>query len=214
MRVGLATPGARGRGATLIEFALALLLGLMPMVLGILQVAALLVAKNTLNLATFMAARQGSVLGADPGAMQRELARALVPLYVRSSRDGVAPADTVAAAYAAALIDVEALDSLVVLNPTRADLARLAELRNGSRVIPNDSIEFRSAEARAANVLTIQVVHCQPLVVPLVGPALAAALTWLDSDPRHQRCLAVGRAPIVARASLVMQSDVHADALR
>ena len=214
MRVGLATPGARGRGATLIEFALALLLGLMPMVLGILQVAALLVAKNTLNLATFMAARQGSVLGADPGAMQRELARALVPLYVRSSRDGVAPADTVAAAYAAALIDVEALDSLVVLNPTRADLARLAELRNGSRVIPNDFIEFRSAAARAANVLTIQVVHCQPLVVPLVGPALAAALTWLDSDPRHQRCLAVGRAPIVARASLVMQSDVHADALR
>ena len=214
MRVGLATPGARGRGATLIEFALALLLGLMPMVLGILQVAALLVAKNTLNLATFMAARQGSVLGADPGAMQRELARALVPLYVRSSRDGVAPADTVAAAYAAALIDVEALDSLVVLNPTRADLARLAELRNGSRVIPNDSIEFRSAAARAANVLTIQVVHCQPLVVPLVGPTLAAALTWLDSDPRHQRCLAVGRAPIVARASLVMQSDVHADALR
>ena len=214
MRLGFATSGAPERGATLIEFALALLLGVMPVVLGILQVAALLVVKNTLNLATFMAARQGSVLGANPGAMNRELARALVPLYVRSSRGGVAPADAVAAAYAAALIDVETLDSLVVLNPTRADLARHGELRHGSRVIPNDSIEFRSPALRAANVLTIQVVHCQPLVVPVVGPALAAALSWLDSDPRHQRCLAVGRAPILARASLVMQSDVHADALR
>ncbi|HVO09083.1 MAG TPA: TadE/TadG family type IV pilus assembly protein, partial [Burkholderiaceae bacterium] len=47
----------RQRGATLIEFSLALLLGLLPMVLGILQVAALLVAKNELNLAAFLAAR-------------------------------------------------------------------------------------------------------------------------------------------------------------
>ena len=214
MRLGLASSGARERGATLIEFALALLLGVMPMVLGILQVAALLVARNTLHLATFMAARQGSVLGAEPTAMKSELARALVPLYVRASREGVSPVAAVTVAYGAALADVETLDSLAVLNPTRDDLARIGELRGGHRVIPNDSIEFRSAAVRAANVLTIEVTHCQPLVVPLVGPALVAALIWLDHNPRHQRCLAAGRAPIVARASLVMQSDVRADALR
>jgi hypothetical protein len=202
------------RGATLIEFALTLALGVLPLVLGILQMAALMVAKNELNLATFMAARQGTVSGAGPAAMQRELARSLVPLYTRARRDGVAAYPDVAAAYSAALADVTTLDSVQVLNPTRAALDRVGIIRGGQRVIPNDSIEYRPSAVQAANVLTIEVTHCQPLVVPLAGPALAAALASLDSEPRHQRCLAVGRAPIVARASLVMQSDVRADGLR
>jgi hypothetical protein len=202
------------RGATLIEFTLALLLGVLPLVLGILQMAALLVAKNELNLAAFMAARQGTVTGAEPAAMQRELARSLVPLYARARRDGVAGYSDVAVAYSAALADVTALDSVEVLNPTRTTLDRVGVMRSGRRVIPNDSIEYRTSEAQAANVLTIEVTHCQPLVVPLAGPALATALALLDSEPRHQRCLAIGRAPIVARASLVMQSDVRADGLR
>jgi len=107
-------PGQRvasQHGATLIEFTLALFFGVLPMVLAIWQVAALLVARNTVNLATFMAARQGAVAGAEPAVMNRELARGLVPLYVRASRGGVTPAHAVAAAYAAALADVSALDS-------------------------------------------------------------------------------------------------------
>ena len=202
------------RGATLIEFSLALLLGLLPMVLGILQVAALLVAKNDLNLATFLAAREGAVAGADPGTMHRALARALTPLYVRAGRNGVAPASDVALAYASALADVTALDSLSILNPTRGDLDRYGTVRGGQRVIPNDSIEFRPRQVQDANVLTIEVIHCQALVVPLAGRALLTALQALATDPRQLRCLAAGRAPIAARASIVMQTDVHAAALR
>ncbi len=202
------------RGATLIEFALVMTLGVLPLVLGILQMAALLVAKNELNLAAFMAARQGATNGAEPAVMQRELARALVPLYARAGRDGLVATADVTLAYSAALAEVTALDSLEILGPTRAALARVGIVRGGRRVIPNDSIEYRPSSVQAANVLTIEVTHCQPLVVPLAGPALAEALALLDSEPRHQRCLAIGRAPIVARASLVMQSDVHADGLR
>jgi hypothetical protein len=208
--------GRRGveRGATLIEFAVALVLGVLPIVLGILQVAALLVARNTVALATFMAARQGAVSGAQPEAMQRELARGLVPLYVRTARDGPAPADAVLAAYGAALAEAMALDSLVIHNPTRAAFDQWSERRGGRRVIPNDSIEFRPPALQEANVLAISVVHCQPLAVPIVGPALASALELLDTDPRHRRCIAAGRAPILARASLVMQSDVRGDGLQ
>ncbi|MBS0388779.1 MAG: hypothetical protein JSR15_09890 [Proteobacteria bacterium] len=198
----------------MIEFALVLLLGVMPMVLGILQIAALLVAKNELNLATFLAAREGAVTGAEPGAMNRTLARALTPLYARASRNGVTPPADVAAAYASAFTDVTLFDSLLVLNPTRGDLDRYGTTRGGQRVIPNDSIEFRPSAVQGANVLTIEVTHCQPMVVPLAGPALVAALLAFDGESRHQRCLVAGRAPIVARASIVMQSDVHAAALR
>jgi hypothetical protein len=201
-------------GATIIEFTLTLFFGVLPMVLAILQIAALLVARNTVNLATFMAARQGAVAGAAPAAMNHELARGLVPLYVRASRGGVTSADAVAAAYAAALADVSALDSLIVHNPTRSALARVGVLRSGRRVIPNDYIEYRPLPVQEANVLTISVVHCQPLVVPLAGPALAAVLRLLDDDPRQLPCLAAGRAPILARASVVMQSDVGEAALR
>ena len=206
--------GIRQRGATLIEFSLAVILGVLPMVLGILQIAALLVGKNELDLATFLAAREGAVTGVDPGEMRRMLARALVPQYVRAGRDGVAAPSDVAVAYASALADVTALDSLLVLNPTRGDLNRYGVMRGGQRVIPNDSIEFRPRAVQDANVLTIEVIHCQSLVVPMVGPALATALLALDGDAQHQRCLAAGRAPIAARASIVMQSDVRALALR
>jgi len=210
------SPGAvrRIHGATTIEFSLALILGVLPLVLGILQVAMLLTAHNTLNLATFMAARQGAVAGAEPGAMSRELARGLVPLYVPARRGGVVPGAVLAAAYAAALADVTGLDSLVVHNPSRSALQRYGLSRQGRRVIPNDYIEYRSPAVRDANVLTISVVHCQPLVVPRVGPALAAALRLLDGDSRDGACLAAGRAPIMARASVVMQSDVQGGALR
>jgi hypothetical protein len=204
----------RIHGATTIEFSLALILGVLPLVLGILQVAMLLAAHNTVNLATFMAARQGAVAGAEPGAMSRELARGLVPLYVPASRAGVVPADALAEAYAKALADVNTLDSLVVHNPSRSALQRYGISRQGRRVIPNDYIEYRSPAVQDANVLTISVVHCQPLVVPLVGPSLAAALRLLDSDARDGPCLAAGRAPIMARASVVMQTDVQAGALR
>jgi hypothetical protein len=133
---------------------------------------------------------------------------------VPANRGGVTPAHVVAKAYAEALADVELLDSLVVHNPTRSDLEHYGTVRRGKRVIPNDYIEYRPPAVRDANVLTISVVHCQPLVVPLVGPSLALALQLLNDDPRQAACVGAGRAPILARASVVMQSDVQGGALR
>jgi hypothetical protein len=198
----------RTGGATLIEFTLVLLLGVLPLVLAILQIAALLVASNTVNLATFLAARQGAVAHAAADAMRRELARGLLPLYVPAARGGHSPPALVARSYASALRDVFVLDELRIEAPTRAQASRLVQMRDGVRVIPNDALEYRGRLVQEANVLTIVVTHCQPLVVPFVGPALAATLAVFDAEVAHQRCYALGRAPLRARASLVMQSDV------
>jgi hypothetical protein len=195
------------RGATLVEFSLALLLGVLPLALGLLQLVALLGAANTLNLATFMAARSGSVTGGDMQAMRRELARGLLPLYVPASRGGQVSPPATLAGYAMALRDVTALDSLSVDAPTAAQVRALGVVRGGVRVIPNESLPFRSAELQRANFLAISVIHCQPLVVPLAGAALAATLRLMDHDPRHAACIAAGRAPLLARAAVEMQSD-------
>lgn len=203
----------RSRGATLIEFALVLLFGALPMVLAILQVAALLVAHNTVNLATFLAARQGAVAHADPETMRRELARGLLPLYVPAARDGVVPPQVALRGYASALHDVLLLDELQVIAPTRAQVEGLTRLRAGRTVIPNDALEYRDRRTQEANLLSIVVIHCQPLLVPFVGSALAQLLATLDADSVHQRCYALGRAPLRAHASMVMQSDLWVDSL-
>jgi hypothetical protein len=206
-------PVSRAAGATLIEFTLVLLLGALPMVLAIVQVAALLIAHNTVNLATFLAARQGALTNADPGAMRRELARGLLPLYVPAARDGRVAANVALRAYATALGEVMLFDELRIESPTRRQAARLVQVRAGVPVIPNDALEFRGPLAQDANVLGIAVTHCHPLVVPLVGSALAQLLSALDGDALHQRCYALGRAPLRAHAAVAMQSDTLLAAL-
>ena len=205
----------RQRGVAMIEFALVAILGLLPLVLGILQVSALLVAHDLLSLATFQAARAGSLRGADPGAMQAALARGLLPLYVPVARDGRVPAAQALAGYGRALLEVRTLDALDVLEPTRSGLRGLLEARGARQVLPNSAIESRPPASQAASVLTVSATHCQPLVVPLVGPALSELLL-LTSSPgtgAEARCRAAGRVPLRARASLVLQSDLPVENL-
>lgn len=198
----------------MIEFALVAILGLLPLVLGILQVAALLVAHDLLSLATFQATRAGTLAGADPAAMQAALARGLLPLYVPVAHGGQVPATQALAGYGRALAEVHALDSVDVLEPTRAGVGGLLEARGTRQVLPNSAIESRSPAVQAASVLTVSVMHCQPLVVPLVGPALSELLILSSGlgpgevEGAEARCRAAGRVPLRARASLVMQSDL------
>jgi len=194
----------------MIEFALVALLGLLPLVLGILQVTALLVAHDLLSLAAFQATRAGTLRGADPQVMWATLARGLLPLYVPVSRDGRVPAAQALAGYGQALAEVIALDELTVIEPTRSSTRGLLESRGARQVLPNAAIEWRSAASQAASVLTVSVMHCQPLVVPLAGPALAGllALTSGTGSGAEARCRAAGRVPLRARASLVMQTDL------
>jgi hypothetical protein len=194
----------------MIEFALVAILGLLPLVLAILQITALLVAHDVLSLATFQAAREGTMRGADGPAMQSALARGLLPLYVPVSRAGQVPPAQAIAGYARALLEVRTLDELAIIEPTRDRVRGLLERHGTRQLLPNAAIESRSPALQAASVLTIATMHCQPLVVPLVGPALAQllVLTAGVGTGAEARCRATGRLPLRARASLVMQSDL------
>lgn len=190
-----------------------MVLGLLPLVLGILQVAHLLVAHDVLTLATFQAAREGSMQGGDLGAMRSSLARGLLPLYVPVARDGrVSQADALKG-YALARGEVTTLDRLTIARPTRSALRGLTLRRGGAEVVPNEAFESRSAALQVANVITLEATHCQRLVVPFVGPALASALALLELGGRDAACYAAGRVPLKARATLLMQSDLKLENL-
>jgi len=209
MSAGRSETMRRGqRGAALIEFALVMVFGIVPMVLGILQVTALLVAHDVLTLATFQAGRQGAMQGGDLALMRAALARGLLPLYVPVARDGrVAQADALRG-FALALGEVTSLDRVTIIRPARAALRGLTLRRAGVEVVPNEALESRSPSLQAANALTLEVTHCQRLVVPVVGPALATTLAVLEAGGRDAACYALGRVPLRARATLVMQSDL------
>lgn len=203
------------RGAAALELVLVLSLGLLPLALGILQIALALQAHHTLNLATFMAARAGSVAGADAQTMRRRLAATLVPLYIPSDRDPLRERTAVLVAQGQALADLTVFGELRVLRPTRAMLEDFGVQRAGRRVLPNDALQVRPTTGGArsgvslqqANVLEIRATWCMPLLVPLVGSALVELLRWLDTEPLHQRCYADQRLPLVSRATVPMHSD-------
>jgi hypothetical protein len=192
----------------MLEFALTMVFGVLPLVLGILQIAALLVAHDVLTLATFQAARQGTMQGADLAAMRSTLARGLLPLYVPVARDGQVSQTDALKGYGRAYAEVLALDRLAIVQPTRDSVRGLTVRRAGAEVLPNEALESRPKALRTANLLTLEVAHCQPLVVPVVGPALAEGLALLAGGGRDAACYALGRIPLKARASLVMQSDL------
>ena len=186
-------PISRQRAAALVEFQIVLLLGLLPLVLGILQLALLLMAKHLVNYATFQAARSGAVAAANPDVMRRALAVGLMPLHVVSSKP--VSADNITSVALAADLRSSVATTLY---------ARLTILKPGA---PSQQT------LQQANVLQIRVSYCQELVVPLINQMLPRLLQWLDDDAWHQACYLMGRVPLVAEAAINLQSDArfHAD---
>jgi hypothetical protein len=207
----------RCRGAAMIEFHVVALLALMPLCLGALQMALLMVENHHLDHAAFLAARQGAVRHGDLGEARRAFAMAASTLFVSSvtplDRGNVV--DRVATAYAAATLDIATHGRLRLMSPTPEARADFAIRRDGQQVIPNDSLEFRSTapgrqsgiSVQQANVLRIEFSYCRPLIVPFAGPLLIGTLRLMDHDPWHQQCYAAGRVPLRSEGVAPMQSD-------
>ena len=206
-------------GATLVEFQVVGLLCLLPLLLGLLQMALLLLASPLLHYATFQAVRAGTFAGADPAVMRRALAIGLMPLQVEggtglsaSNAPGVA-----AAAAARSMADVLVFARITLLQPGTAAFEDFSVDTAQGRAIPNSSLLQRTAvpgvrsglSIQQANVLQVRVDWCAPLIVPLIDRLLVGVLRGLDADLHSQVCYAAGRVPLRASAALNMQSDVR-----
>jgi hypothetical protein len=201
----------------MVEFHVVALLGLLPMCLGALQMALLMVENHHLDHAAFLAVRHGAVFHGDLGEVRRAYTRAATTLFIGSDTplDSANVVPRVALAYAAATADITAFSRLRLLAPTVHAGRDFAVRRNGRQVIPNDALEHRSTVPGArsgvsiqqANVLRVEFVYCRPLIVPFAGALLQGALRRFDPDPWHQTCYAAGRIPIRSEGVAPMQSD-------
>jgi hypothetical protein len=190
-----------------VEFQIVALVALLPLVLGVLQVALLLVGHDALGFAVFEAARAGAVGHARQPAMVSGLAEGLMPFF------GAGTADVVAARLRAER-EARLYARIERLSPTAQDFVDYGETEEGQRFIPNDALEYRSAVPRRgggrtlqqANHLRIRVRYCHELVVPLIDRLLPAILQRLDVDPDAQVCYAAGRVPLRVEGSAPLQS--------
>lgn len=218
---GQRAPIPSGRGSAMIEFTVVgpilTLLGL-----AVLQYGMLFFAKNQINHAGFMAAREGATAHADLNAVQTAYARAMAPLY----GGGQSPGE-LALSLAKANADLGAPAGNVrieLLNPTREsfadwnDPALQAALKTGARrVIPNAGQAFKNQSIGAtsgqtiqdANLIKLRITHGYLPKIPVVNKIYTLFLKWLDtgSDAFHTKLLGDGRIPIVSNLTLHMQSD-------
>lgn len=169
----------RGAGQALVEF-LIIFPTLILLVLGAFQFALVYQAKQTLNYATFMAARQGALKNGRITPIKDALAAGMTPLF------NIKPEllDTEGLLRARLIAAVEAFNPLntrvEILNPTAAAYNAHKADSESTTEIPNDNLMYRPSTAKGgmsvqdANLLTIRVTYCTRLIVPIVNRVIYA----------------------------------------
>jgi len=230
------TAGRRPRGATLAEFVVVGPLAFV-MVLAIVQLGFVFMARATVNHATFMAARQGSLHNADPGVIRSTLIKGLLPFYQDTTNGNAV--SRMSAAWFAAQADamMPGRVQLEILNPRTEsfkDFGVPDPARGNKRFIPNDNLQFRSTlvgkksaqTLMDANLLRIRVTYGYELKVPLIAHVYKRVMcggtgggvnafgdntSLFEAHGTLSDCVHYmqGRMPIVSYATVRMQSPAR-----
>lgn len=217
------TSNMRLRGAAVTEL-LVVLLALAPLTLGALQVALVYNAKTTLNYAVFEAARAGSVANAQRGPMQQALARGLIPLY-GGGTDSASLLQSQVRAYADVRLPVVPNNNIGsgtridILSPTQQAFNDFGVDANGQRQLPNDNLKYRprtvgstsGVNVQDANLLKIKVTYGYKMFVPVINRLVARTLELTDPANADFYRADPPRLPIVATATVRMQSPAIPD---
>ncbi len=180
----------RQDGAAAVEFFVIFLVAI-TLIMTVLQMGLFMVAKNTVNLATFAAARAGAASGGDMGQMKVALAKGLSGLYVAKGLravDSNGLTDVSAGNYvlvqgaAYSYVYLGLLSEIKILNPTKKAFTDFGVPKpdgKPGRIIPatglltDTAVGASSQQTRAdALLLKIQVRHCYELIFPMI-PSLS-----------------------------------------
>jgi hypothetical protein len=215
---------ARQRGAATIEFQIISFMVLIPLLMGVLQMGLLVVAKNTINVATLATARAGAASGGNKGAMNHALALGLAPLHVSTGKriSGVGMGDITSANYAAVMgaalaeskLSTVAYGKIRVLNPTTASFKdfgykhpKLGTVIPVTGVLDNNTVGGSSKQTRAdALLLKIEVRYCYEMDVPVINDIISGVMVGLFSGAsvEERLCYALKRVPIRSQAVVRM----------
>ncbi len=207
---------SRQRGVAMLEFHLIAISALLPLILGVFQIALLLSGFHVLHLAAAGAARAGAVGHAQLDAMRSALGEGLMPLLVDLTEIGDSPpAGLLAEGRLRGTAEVARFARIERLAPNGDDFADHARVWQGRTGIPNDALEFRDSSpgarsgrsVQASNHLRIRVRYCHALVVPLVDALLLGLLRRLDTDAEAQICYLQDRIPLRVTTTFPMQSE-------
>lgn len=224
----------RQRGVSLIEFTIVFPLAVL-FVMALVQLGFLYMARSTLNHATFMAARQGSLHNADSGVIKEALVRGLLPFY----QDNTIAADLERLTKARLRYTLDAathpwLLKIDRLSPSAETFQDFGVKDPVTKVtyIPNDNLEWRNdavigprskQNIRDANLLKLHVVYAYEPKVPLIAGVIKRVMcggsdgveAWGDVsvvqavDPFGDNCTRYyrfGRIPIESWAIVEMQT--------
>jgi hypothetical protein len=198
--------GARKiHGAATVEFQIVALFALLPLCLGMLQLALLLADNHHIDFAAFHAVRRAAMEQGDLHAARRAFAQASSVLFVDAGEEVDAGNITAraAAAYALAIADQARFARIRIIGPAPDAQADFAVVRGADRVIPNDGLQYRTTAAGRRSGLSIQ----QALIVPFARQLIVGSLRAMDRDPWHQYCYREGRVPVRSESAMPMQSD-------
>jgi len=169
----------RVRGVSMVEFTIVFPIAVL-FVMGLIQTGFIYMAKNTVNHATFLAARAGSMHNASEKVMTNELVRALTPFYQDSTNAN--DMTRIGKAYMLAVAEQKVAPWGVKLERLSPDANTFKDFGVKDPVskvtyIPNDNLEWRSlgvggsskVNIRDANLLKIRVVYGYELKIPLMA---------------------------------------------
>ncbi|WP_137971470.1 TadE family protein [Pseudomonas sp. F(2018)] len=165
-------------GQALVEYVIVLPV-LVMLIFGTIQAAFIYSAKNTLNFATFQAARLGAVNSAKYDDIRRGLIRGMTPMFVHHNTDESKDLANIEAG-----AEVDNFMLVTRISPNLGDFSAYGEFDadESDYAIPNDNLMYRPGTGiQDANLLKIRVQYCLKLVVPIVDRLLSAASSFNSS---------------------------------
>lgn len=199
---------------------------LLLLVLGAIQFSLVFMAKSTLDDASFLGVRDGTLNNASVSSIDDGIAKGLTPLYQYNMQGGQSYANyLLARAQALLAVNEPTVVSVTVLNPTPAAFQDFGESvtvgGNTVTAIPNSRLMWRPTTVggssgeniQDANLLKIRVRYCFKLDVPFIQQAItgmaAAGILITPVGAFDTACYASGGMPLQSDATMLMQSPAY-----